>query len=106
MFYFDSLTCIAKRYILCDFTFYSISPVGNLEMLIHLIISGVNRISRIMSFLKFEVLDFLDVEYTDSSFVPQHSLVILSKSRSLAFFNVSLNPLYFIVCELFFLNVL
>jgi hypothetical protein len=64
------LTCIAKHYILCNFTFHSIPPVGNLEILIHLIASEVNKVSRIMSFSKYEVLDFLDVRYTDSSFVP------------------------------------
>jgi hypothetical protein len=70
MFSFDSLTCIAKRYVLYNFTFHSIPPVGNTEILIHLIASEVNRISRIMSFPKYEVLDFLNVGYTDSSFVP------------------------------------
>jgi hypothetical protein len=70
MFCFDSLTCIAKRYILYNFSFHSIPQVGNLVILMHLIASGVNRISRIKRFSKYEVLDFLDIGYTDSSFVP------------------------------------
>jgi hypothetical protein len=66
----NPLTSIAKCYVLYKFTFHSIPPVGNLEILIHLIASRVNRVSRIMSFSKYEVLDFLDVGYTNSSFIP------------------------------------
>jgi hypothetical protein len=58
------------RYILYNFMLHPIPPVGNLEILINIIASGVNRISIIMSFSKYEVLDFLDIGYTDSSFEP------------------------------------
>jgi hypothetical protein len=77
----DSLTCVTKGNILSNISLYSIPPTGCLEVLVHLIPSLVNGISGLMSLSKYLTLQFLDVRHTNPSFVPQHSLVILRKSK-------------------------
>jgi hypothetical protein len=58
-----------------------VPQVGYLEILIHLVASEVDGVCGIMSFSEYYILDFLDIEYTNSSFIPKHSLIILSEPR-------------------------
>jgi hypothetical protein len=76
----DSLTGVTKGNILGNISLHSISPISCLEILIHLIPSWMNVISRLVSLSKYLVLQLLDVRHTDPSFVPQHTLVVFCKS--------------------------
>jgi hypothetical protein len=85
MSFFHSLTCVTNRYILSYVMLHTIPPVGKLEILMHFISSGVNRVCRIMSFSKYEVLNFLIIRYTDPPLVPKQTLIIFSETRGLSF---------------------
>jgi hypothetical protein len=76
----DSLTGVAKGNILNNISLYSIPPIGCLEIMVHLIPSWMNGISRLVSLSKYLILQFFDVRHTNPSFVPQHTLVIFHKS--------------------------
>jgi hypothetical protein len=81
----DSLTGVAKGNIFCNISLHSVPPVGCLEILVPLIPSWMNGISGLVSLSKYLILQFLDVRHTNSSFVPQHTLVIFHKSGQLLF---------------------
>jgi hypothetical protein len=76
----DSLTGVTKGNILGNISLHSIPPMSCLEILIHLIPSWMNVISRLVSLSKYLVLQLLDVRHTDPSFVPQYTLVVFCKS--------------------------
>jgi hypothetical protein len=56
----------------------SVLPVGCLEILIHFVASGVDGVCGIMSFSYYYIVD---IGYTNLSFVPEHSLIIISETR-------------------------
>jgi hypothetical protein len=78
---FDSLTSVAKGNILSNVSFYTVPPISGLEIMVHLIPSGMNGISRLMCFTKYIILSFLDVRHTNPSLVPQHTFIILRETR-------------------------
>jgi hypothetical protein len=73
---FDSLAGIPKRDILGKIPLHSIPLISCLEIMVHLIPSWMNGISGLVSLLKYLILQFLDIRYTDPSFVPQYSIII------------------------------
>jgi hypothetical protein len=77
---FDSLTSVTKSNILGNVSLHNIPPIIGLEIMIDLILSWMNGISRLVSLMKYLILQLLDVRHTDPSFVPQHSLIILRKT--------------------------
>jgi hypothetical protein len=78
----DSLIDVTKKgNILNNFSLHSISPIGCLEVLVHLIPSWMNEISGIVSLLKYLILQFLDVRHACNSFAPQYSFIIFLKFR-------------------------
>jgi hypothetical protein len=77
----DSLTSVAKSNILSNVSLHTIPPISGLEIVVHLILSWMNGISGFVSLPKYLILQVLDVRHTDFSFVPQHSFIILYKSR-------------------------
>jgi hypothetical protein len=70
MFGLDSLTSVAKSNILGNVSLNSIPRISGLEIMVHLIPSWMNGISRLMRFMKYLILQFLDVRNTNSSLVP------------------------------------
>jgi hypothetical protein len=89
----DSLTSVAKSNILGNISLHFIPPISGLEIIVHLIPSWMNGISRLMHFAKYLILHFLDVRHTNSSFIPQHTFLILRKVRRLLFLDIVLNLL-------------
>jgi hypothetical protein len=76
----DSLTGVAKSDILDNTSLHSVPPIGCLEIMVRLIPSWMNGISKLVSLTKYLILRFLDVRHIDTSFVPQYTLVIFRKS--------------------------
>jgi hypothetical protein len=74
---FDSLTSATKGNILSNVSFHTVPPISGLEIMVHLIPSGMNGISRLMCFTKYLILSFLEVRYTNPSLVAQHTFIIL-----------------------------
>jgi hypothetical protein len=70
MFGLDSLTSVAKGHILDNVSFHSIPPVSGLEIVVHLIPSWMNGISRLIHFTKYLILQLLDVRHTNPPLVP------------------------------------
>jgi hypothetical protein len=106
VFCLHSLTCITKCHIFFHITLHSIPTVGCLEILIHLVASWVDEVCRIMSFSEYYILAFLDIGYTNPSFVPEYSLVILSETKLLSFCNIFPDLLEIHVFKLTFMNIL
>jgi hypothetical protein len=102
----DSMIGAAKGNILGIISLHSIPPIGCLEIIVHLIPSWKNVISRLMSLPRYLVLQLLDVRHTDPSFVPQHTLFIFHKSRQLLLLDIILYLLDLLVFELTFSNIL
>jgi hypothetical protein len=76
MLIFDSVTSVAKSNILGNVPLHTVLPMSGLEIMVHLIPSSMNGIIRLVSLMKYLILQLLDVRHTDPSFVPQHSLLI------------------------------
>jgi hypothetical protein len=53
---FDSLTSVTKGNILSNVSSHTIPPIGGLEIMVHLVPSWVNGISRLMCFTKYLIL--------------------------------------------------
>jgi hypothetical protein len=70
MFSLDSLTSVTKSHILGNVSLHSIPPIGGLEIMVHLIPSWMNGISRLMRFTKYLILQLLDVRHTNPPLVP------------------------------------
>jgi hypothetical protein len=66
MFSLDSLTCVAKS----NISLHSIPPISGLEIMVHLIPSWMNGISRFMPFMKYLILQLLDAQHTNPPLVP------------------------------------
>jgi hypothetical protein len=75
MFNLDSLIRVAKSNILGNVSLHTIPPISDLEIMVHLIPSWMNGISGLMCFMKYLILQFLDVRHIDPSFVPQHTFL-------------------------------
>jgi hypothetical protein len=60
-----SLTSVAKSHILGNVSLHSIPPISSLEIMVHLIPSWVNGISRLMRFTKYLILQLLDARHTN-----------------------------------------
>jgi hypothetical protein len=76
MFSLDSLIAIAKSNILNNVSLHSVPPISGLEIMVQLIPSWMNGISRLMHFTKYLILQFLDVRHTNPFFIPQHTFLI------------------------------
>jgi hypothetical protein len=77
MFSLDSLTSVTKSNILSNVSLHSIPPISGLEIMVHLIPSRMNEISRLMCFRKYLILHLLDARHTNPPFIPQHTFLIL-----------------------------
>jgi hypothetical protein len=77
MFSLDSLTSVTKSNILDNISLHSIPPISGLEIMVHLIPSWMNGISRLMRFMKYLILQLLDARHTYPPLVPQHTFLIL-----------------------------
>jgi hypothetical protein len=106
MFSLDSLTSVVKSNILGNISLHSIPPISGFEIMVHLIPSLVNGISRLMRFTKYLILQLLDARHTNPLLVPQHTFLILQKTGRLLFLDIALNLLDLLVFYLTFLNLL
>jgi hypothetical protein len=70
MFNLDLLTSVAKINILGNISLRSIPLIGGLEIMVHLIPSWMNGISRLMHFMKYLILQLLDARHTYPLVVP------------------------------------
>jgi hypothetical protein len=70
MFSLDLLTSVIKSNILGNVSLHSIPPISDLEIMLHLIPSWMNGISRFMCFRKYLILQFLGVRHTNPSLIP------------------------------------
>jgi hypothetical protein len=73
MFRLDSLTSVAKSNVLGNVSLHSIPPISGLEIMVYLILSWMNGISRLMCFTKYLILQLLDARHTNPPLVPQHT---------------------------------
>jgi hypothetical protein len=69
---FISLTGVTKGNILDNVHLHSVSPIGCLVIMVHLIPSWMNGISGLVSLLKYLMLQSLGIMHTNPSFVSQH----------------------------------
>jgi hypothetical protein len=70
MFILDSLTSVAMSNVLGNVTLHSIPLISGLEIMVHLIPSCMNGISRLMRFTKYLILQLLDARHTNPPLVP------------------------------------
>jgi hypothetical protein len=106
MFGLHSLISVTKSNILGNVSLHSIPPLCGLEIMVHLVPSWMNGISRLMRFTKYLILQFLDVGHTNPSFVPQRSFLIFQKARQLLFLDIALNLLDLLIFYLTLPNLL
>jgi hypothetical protein len=69
MFSLDLLTSVTKSNILGNISLHSIPPIGDLEIVVHLIPSWMNGISRLMRLTKYLILQLLDARHTNPPLV-------------------------------------
>jgi hypothetical protein len=81
MFSFNSLTSVTKSNTLDNISLHSIPPISGLEITVHHITSWTNGIIKFLCFMKYLILQFIDVRHTNPSLVPQH-LPHLSKNQA------------------------
>jgi hypothetical protein len=74
---FDSLTSVAKGHILGDVPLHTVPSISGLEIMVHLIPSRMNKISGLMSLMKYLILQLLVVRHTNSPLVTQHTFIII-----------------------------
>jgi hypothetical protein len=70
MFSLDSLTSVTKSYLLGNVSLHSIPPISGLDIVVHLISSWMNGISRLTRFMKYLILQLLEVRHTNPPLVP------------------------------------
>jgi hypothetical protein len=73
---FNMLTSVGKGNILSNGSLHTIPPISGLEIMVHLIPSWMNGMSRLMCIMKYLILQLLDIRYTNPSLVPQHTFII------------------------------
>jgi hypothetical protein len=74
---FDSLTSVAKGNILGNVSLHTVPPISGLEIIVHLIPSGMNGISGLVSLTKYLTLQLLDVRHIIPPLISQHTFIIL-----------------------------
>jgi hypothetical protein len=74
---FESLTSIAKGNILGNISVHTAPPISGLDIMVHLIPSGMNGISGLVSLTKYHILQLHDVRHRNPPLVPQHTFIIL-----------------------------
>jgi hypothetical protein len=74
---FDSLTSVVKGNILGNISLHTIPPISGLEIMVHLIPSGMNGISGLVSLMKYLILQLLDARHTNPPLLPQHTFIVL-----------------------------
>jgi hypothetical protein len=70
MFSLDSLTSVTKSNILGNISLHSTPQISGLEIVVHLIPSWINGISRLMHLTKYLILELLDSRHTNPPLVP------------------------------------
>src|SRR5688500_2446866 len=70
MFYFNPLTTLTHSHILCYLPLHTVPPESFLQVLVHLITTGVYRVCCLMGFLENQFLDRFDVGNTQSVLEP------------------------------------
>jgi hypothetical protein len=103
---FDSPTCVIKSNILDNVSLHTIPSISGLEIIVHLIPSWMNGISRLVSLTKYLIHQLLDVRHTYPSFVPQHSFINFCKTRQLLFLDVVIYLFDLLIFSLTFPNLL
>jgi hypothetical protein len=106
VFSLDSLTSVTKSNVLINISLHSIPPISGLEIMVHLIPSWINGISRLMHFTKYLILQFLEVRHTSPSLIPQQTFLIFRKPRRLLVLDIAFNVLDLFVFYLTLLNLL
>jgi hypothetical protein len=106
MFSLDSLTSVKQSNILSNVSLHSIPPISGLEIMVYLIPSWMNGISRLKHFTKYLVLQLLDARHTNPPLVPLHTFLIFRKNGRLLFLDIALNLLDLVVFYLTFPNLL
>jgi hypothetical protein len=101
-----SLDFLLQRATYSATSLHSVPVIGCLEIMVHLIPSGMNGISGLVGLLKYPILPFLDIRHTNPSFVPQHTLVVFRKFGKLLFHNIALYSLDLLIFQLTFLYIL
>jgi hypothetical protein len=74
---FDSLTSVVKGNILGNISLHTIPPISGLAIMVHLIPSGMNGISGLVSLMKYLILQLLDARHTNPPLLPQHTFIVL-----------------------------
>jgi hypothetical protein len=69
MFSLDSLISVAKSNILGNVSLHSTPPISGLNIMVHLIPSWMNGISRLMRFTKYLILQLLDARHINPPLV-------------------------------------
>jgi hypothetical protein len=87
MFHLDTSTTITHSHVLYDFPLHSVPPKLLLQILIHLLTSRVYRIICLMSFLKDQLPNGLDIGNTQTVLEPYYTFCILSKIFASSFHN-------------------
>jgi hypothetical protein len=87
---FDSLTSVTKGNIHGNVSLHPVPPTSGLEIRVHLIPYRMNRITRLVSLMKYLILQLLDVRYTNPTLVPQHTFIIIQETRQFFFLDVAL----------------
>jgi hypothetical protein len=103
---FDSLTSVAKSNILRNVSLHTVSPISGLEIMVHLIPSGMNGISGLVSLTKYLILQLVDVRHANPPLVPQHTFIILGETKRFFFLDVALYLFNLLIFRLTFLNIL
>src|SRR6185295_5874070 len=80
----DTLACVTNSHVLCHRTLHPIPPETFLQIIIHLRAARMNRVSCIMGLTQNQLPKIMHIWNTDPILVPQGTLIILSKMRSLA----------------------
>jgi hypothetical protein len=102
---FDLLTTVISNNIVDNVSLHTTPPISGFEIMVHLIPSWMYGISGFMSLTKCLILQLLDVRPKDPSFVPQHSLIILYKSRQ-CLLDITLDLLDLLIFQLPSTNLL
>jgi hypothetical protein len=78
---FDSLTSVTNGNILGNVSLHTVPPISGLEIMVHLLPSGMNGISRLVRLTKYLVLQLLDDRHTNPLLVSQHTFIILQETK-------------------------
>jgi hypothetical protein len=102
---FDSLTCVTKGNILGNISLHTVPSISGVEIMVHLIPSGMNGISGLMSLTQHLILQLLDVRHTNPPLV-LHALSPRVPSSRFFFLDVVLYLLDLLIFQLASPNLL